>query len=138
MTAMMMTSDPLTDRRTLLRPMKRRFKTLSLPGGAVVRIRNLNEREKSEFEAAILTSKGEPSRARIADLNRRLIVITLVDDNGNLLLQPDDVTALEELDGAVTASLVEEIRDWCGFREGDIEGLVKNSEEITAAASPTD
>ncbi len=128
----------LTPRSDFLAPMQRRYRTVHLSSGQVVRIRNLTEREKSAFEAAVLTSKGEPSRSRIADLNRRLIVITLVDTNGDLLLTPADVVALEELDGAITTQLVDAIREHCGFAEGDIEGLVKNSERITGAASPSD
>ncbi len=134
----MSSNGQLTARAELLAPSQRRFRTVTLPNGQVVRIRNLTEREKSAFEAAILTSKGEPNRARVADLNRRLIVITLVDGNGDLLLTPADVVALEELDGAITSVLVDAIRDHCGFGEGDIEELVKNSERITGAASPSD
>ncbi len=100
-----------------------------------MRIRNLTEREKSAFEAGILTSKGAPSQARIADFNRRLIVITLVDAKGDLILTPADTTALEELDGRVTTELVEAIREHCGFGDTDIEDLVKNSEQITVGDS---
>lgn len=127
----------LTGRDELLRPAKRRYKYVDLPNGQRVRIRNMTEREKSDFEAKILTVKGEPNRNRVADTNRRLIVETLVDENGDLILRSDDVTALEQLDGAVTTYLADEIGRHCGFGRGDIEDLVKNSDAIHASASPT-
>jgi hypothetical protein len=129
------TKGTLTTRDTFLRPAKRRFAHVDLPDGQRVRIRSLTEREKSEFEADILTTKGVPSRNRIADANRRLIVLTLVDENGDLLLQPGDVASLEQLDGAVTGYLADEIGRHCGFAGSDIEGLVKNSQRIADAAS---
>lgn len=127
----------LIARSAFLVPAKRRYREVTLQNGQTVRIRNLTEREKSAFEAAVLTSKGEPSRARLADLNCRLMIITLVDADGNLLLKPEDLPALQELDGAVTNALVDCIRDWCGFGKTDFEGLIKNSETIAAGDSPS-
>lgn len=131
------TNGKLTSRETFLAPAKRRFAYVDLPNGQRVRIRSLTEREKSDFEAQILTTKGAPSRNRVADANRRLIVIALVDENGDLLLTPMDVSAIESLDGAITGYLADEIGRHCGFGASDIEGLVKNSEAIAAVASPS-
>ena len=133
-----MSDNGLASRELFLAPAKRRFAYVDLPNGQRVRIRNLTEREKSAFEAEILTTKGAPNRNRVADANRRLILITLVDANGDLLLSPSDITAIEALDGAVTSYLADEIGRHCGFGSSDIEGLVKNSDVITAGVTPSD
>ena len=95
------TSDgKLTSREDFLRPTPRRFAYVDLPNGQTVRIRSLTERENRD---------GKPSPARVADLNRRLIVLTLVDENGDLLLNPGDVGTIESLDSAITGHLADAI-----------------------------
>jgi len=102
------------------------------------RIRSLSEAEKSEFETSILSSEGKYSLAKIKRQRRRLIAICLVDQSGGQLLKGDDQNALKDVDGLVTSRLYDACREHCGFEEGDIEGLVKNSDKIPDDALPTD
>ncbi len=123
----------ILDRASFLSPAKRRFKYVALPDGRTVRIRNLTEAERSSFEGSILTSKGDFSLSKIKLQRRRLICLCLVDDEGNRLLTDADAdsAAFREMDGAVTGVLYDECRKWCGFDEGDLDELVKNSGQIT-------
>jgi hypothetical protein len=59
-----------------------------------------------------------------------LIVLCLCDGNGERLLSDADTNSLKELDSTDTAYLQDEIQQHIGFKEGDIEGLVKNSETV--------
>lgn len=122
-----MSDNGLASREDVLQPAKRRFKTIELPNGVRVRIRNLTERERSEYDASLLNKRGEWKNDNV----RRLFAITLVDCDGNLLLRPGDINALGDLDSVVTTVLGEEIKRHCGFGAGDIEELVKNSQDLT-------
>lgn len=113
-------------REQLLGLTARRYDTVHV-GGFEFRIRNLSEDEKSEFEASVLNSKGDYSLAKVKRQRRRLIVLCLVDDAGDQLLRPGDELHLGPIDGAVTHQLYDACRKHCGFEEGDLEELVKNS-----------
>lgn len=126
----------LTSRADLLAPAKRRFKNLTLPvSGHTVRIRSLLEGEKESYEAELFTAKGDQLRKdKLTNARRRLVLICLVNDNGERLLSDADIDQLKALDGADMAYLQGECQAHCGFSKGDIEGLVKNSETVHADA----
>ena len=125
----------LTTRNELLGLTKRRFKTIDIPElDLTFRIQSLTEREKSEYETALLTKTGRGvSRERLTDAARRLMVLCLVDDDNNRLLEPGDVNALSQLDAIVAAKIYNECQTHCGFGEEDIEQIVKNSESVNVA-----
>lgn len=125
-------------REEFLAPQQRRYATVTMPGFGMVRIQSLTEREKSDFETAAMTVKGGLSRRKLEEARRRLIVLCIVDANGNRLLTEQDMPTLENLDGAVSTRIYDECRRHCGFDEEDIETLVKNSEAIAGSVSPTD
>lgn len=123
----------LTTRSKFLAPKSRRFQDVTLPvSGDNVRIRSLKEGEKEAYEAELLTSTGKVKFDKLKSARRRLIQLCLVDENGDLLLQPSDIEQLSELDGADLGYLQDICMVHCGFKEGDIEGLVKNSEAVRA------
>ncbi len=123
----------LTTRNELLGLTKRRFKTIDIPElDLTFRIQSLTEREKSEYETALLTKTGRGvSRERLTDAARRLMVLCLVDDDNNRLLESGDVSALSQLDAIVAAKIYNECQTHCGFGEEDIEQIVKNSESVS-------
>jgi len=125
----------LTTRNELLGLTKRRFKTIDIPElDLTFRIQSLTEREKSEYETALLTKTGRGvSRERLTDAARRLMVLCLVDDDNNRLLEAGDVSALSQLDAIVAAKIYNECQTHCGFGEEDIEQIVKNSESVNVA-----
>lgn len=92
-----------------------------------VRIRSLNEAERSEFETDCVTEDLGADRVRLQDAKRRLIVACVVDKQGNPILNDDDVADLGQVDGAVIGQIYNAARKLCGFSEADIESLVKNS-----------
>jgi len=117
-------------RDQLLGQCERRYRDVELPGGGSVRIRSLSEKEKSAYETELMTGKGTFRRSRLDDAKRRLMVLCLVDEDGQPLLQRGDTAALENLDGAVTSHIYDEIREHCGFDAEDIEEAVKNSNAV--------
>jgi hypothetical protein len=124
----------LTTREQLLGLTTRRYRTVEI-AGLRFRIRNLSESEKSDFEASVLTSEAKYSLGKIRQQRRKLICLCLVDDRNEPLMRPEDSEQLKAIDGAVTSRLYDACREHCGFEEGDLEDLVKNSEKIHDADS---
>ena len=123
----------LLTRDEFLAPSKRRHRNVSLPvRGGDVRIQSLFEHEKEAYEATLLNSEGEMSLKGLRGARRRLICLCLVDADGERLLSDADVNTLKHLDGADIAALQDACQEWVGFKSGDIESLVKNSEAVTA------
>ena len=114
---------------------KRRYHVVPLPlAGLTVRIQSITEREYSEYQSALVSSGGRGLRtARLQDANRRFIALCLVDGEGNRILSGKHVASLANWDAADAAYLYDECAKHCGINQDDVEGLVKNSEEIRGA-----
>jgi len=120
--------------------LKRRYACFNLPiSGLRVRIQSLSERETSQYQAATIADKsGNYRRQKFEDAKRRLIVLCLVDDAGNRMLNDSHSELIaDKWDGADTEFLYRKIAAHCGLNTTDIEDLVKNSEGITVADSPS-
>lgn len=117
-------------RDAFLAPAKRRFKDVVLPvNGSKVKIRSLFDGEKEAYEAELLSKKdGNVRKDMLASARRRLFVLCICDGSGEPLLSSADLDSLKQIDGADAAVLQEECQTHVGFKPGDIEGLVKNSE----------
>lgn len=122
------TTDPLIDRESLLgaQACRRRYAVIDTPIGRV-RLRSLNERERSRFETDIVSDDLDADRERMIDAKRRLIVLTVVDAEGNPILDDEDVVGLGDVDGALIGELFDAAQKLSGFKRGDIETLAKNS-----------
>jgi hypothetical protein len=59
-----------------------------------------------------------------------LLIRTLVDQDGNRILTDADISALADLDGAVTAKLFDAAMEHVGFQSDEIDELVGNSRAI--------
>jgi len=122
-------------RDALLRPAVRRFKTIEIADWGKFRIRSLTELERSRFEASIRDKRGQVSNTKLIDLKCRLIVLCVVDGDGNQLLSNSDIDTLRNQDAKFTNELVDAIQTHCGITESDMEELEKNSEATADASS---
>ena len=111
---------------------KRRFKNHTLPiSGLKMRMRSLTEGEISRYQSVTVANSGVGlKRSKLEDASLRLIVLCLVDGDGNQLLKDNAVTDLTGWDHADSGSLYEECAKHCGINRSDIEDLVKNSEQM--------
>ena len=69
----------------------------------------------------------------VGSSRRRLIVLCLVDEQDQRYLTDADLDQLKAMDGADVAHLAEACLIHCGFKDGDLEALVKNSETVHVA-----
>lgn len=126
---------PLATRDELFSLTSRRYLQFPLPfSGKNVRIRSLLETEKEGYEAAMLSTKGGLSLAALKEARRRLIVLTLVDATGNQILTDADTPKLKTLDGGDLAAIYDAAMQHCGFKQDEIEALIKNSGNVRADA----
>ena len=97
--------------------------------GGMVRVKGLTGAERDRFEAVLLQDKKRPNRLEAyVNFRARLVVLSVVDENGNRLFTDKDVAAL----GAKSAQALERVYQvasrLAGLNNEDVEELTKNSE----------
>jgi hypothetical protein len=119
---------------------KRRFAELPCPWDKAtgIRLRSLTAGEHSEFETAQLTKKGGLATNRLIEAKRRLLALTLVDEQGNMEMTEADIAAMEDTDGGLVNWAYTEACKHCRITESEIEDLTKNSVAIGSDDSPSD
>lgn len=130
-------SNGLATRESLLANTARRFEIFELPDGSKVRVRSLTELERQKYELASLSKKGELLQSRLLTMKCRLIVLCIVDADGNPVFTDADVSALQEQDSQLTNALADVCQHHAGISDADIEGLEKNSVSTIADDSLT-
>lgn len=94
-----------------------------------VRFRDLNDEETAEYEQAPFDSKGNYSQAKGRGQRRRLLALTMVDGDGNLLFKAEaDIMRAKQIRGRVLRELFVIARAHCGLDVTN-EDRVKNSDE---------
>lgn len=88
------------------------------------RLQSLTEGERSRFEASLVGKNGKATS--IEAIRRKLLVLCLVDGDGNRFLGDGDADKLLEIDGAVTGKLFDEASKLVGLGASDVEGLAGN------------
>jgi hypothetical protein len=128
-------SNGFITRDAALRPFKRRFAVVEIPDWGKFRIRSLTEGERSAFEATCRDKKGNLSANRLLDLKCRMIVLAVVDGEGNTIFTNSDIDQLRQQDSRDTNALVEGIQKHWGVSDEDFGELIKNSDATPGAAS---
>lgn len=128
-----------TLRDLLLSKTERRYAVVEIPEYSVkVGIRSLTEKERSAYELEVLNAKGPDVAVKIENARRRLVILVAVDPETKAqLFRPLDSIQLENVDGAITGQIYDAAVKHCGFRSGDIEELVKNSNTTAENTQPT-
>ena len=118
---------------------KRRYDDTICPvSGLRVRFQSLKEVELAEYETQVVRTTGRGLRTdRLADATRRFLVLCLVDGVGNRLYRNDQADQLKEWDSLDTQHLFEVCRKHVDLGREDIGDLVKNSESVAVADTPS-
>ncbi len=128
-------------RDALLKSRPRRIEPVTIPddfpdaevAGRTYFVRALTVGEKGRFDQQFLRRvkgdwKSDPEKTR--QMRQRLLIATVVDADGTLLLTERDLPALTELDGGLAEMLVDAAMKLNKVNAADYE---KNSDETTAA-----
>jgi hypothetical protein len=119
---------------------KRRFETIPCPwdSNTGIRLRNLTAGEHAEFEMSQLTKKGGLATQRLIEAKRRLLALTIVDEQGNPEMSDADIAEMEDTDGGLVNWAYSEACKHCRITESEIEDLAKNSVAIGSGDSASD
>lgn len=124
----------LLNRDSLLKRDLLDIRRVDLPGGDFVFVRQMTGRERDIFERSMIVEtkdkKGRTSyQNSLADFRAKLAVCTLCDEQGELLLRPDDYEVLStHMTAAKLDKIVTEAQALNAISEEDRDNLVKNSE----------
>lgn len=105
-------SNGFVGKDAFFQPFKRRFSEVPTPIGKV-RIRSLNEAERSKYERTAYDAKGNTTATGVVGLKLQIIVACCCDGEGNQLFTTEDIPKLKELDAAVVDLLSEECHKIC-------------------------
>jgi hypothetical protein len=101
--------------------------------GKRFRIRSLTTSELEAYNTAVLTEDGTKLRKdRMSNATRRLIVLALVDREGNRLFTEKQIPELSQIDAIDAQALYDFAAKHCGVNRSELESLLKNSSETAA------
>lgn len=125
----------LLNREALLKKETLKIEKVVL-GDDFVYVRQMTGRERDRFEASILRDVKDTEGKTIdvmqnmEDFRAKLAVNTLCDEQGNLLLEPQDYGILSQhMSAAKLCRIVEAAQELNKISEKDKEALVKNSKK---------
>jgi hypothetical protein len=129
-------------RQTLLAQRPRRTKTLAfptelgLPPGSQFTVKAWTAKERSQFETSFRTRSGKPRPDRLREMYERLVIDTLIDDDGRPVFTLDDLPRLKEMDSALIHCIATAAAELNHIDDDDLEEMAKNSSTIPADSSP--
>ena len=90
-------------------------------------VRTLSGAERDSFEQSIF---GEDRKMDMDNVRAKLCALAIVDEKGNRVFDESDVIALGKKSGRALDRIYGVAQTLNGIGEGDIEKLVKNSEQL--------
>lgn len=104
----------------------------------VVRVRGLTGTQRDAYEIALIEEKGNSRKVNLQNLRAKLITLSCVDAEGNLLFTQKDVIALGKKGAAALQVLFKVAQRLSGLGEDEIEELSKGLGEEPSADSGSD
>ena len=95
--------------------------------GGMVRVRGMTGAQRDAFEASIVEQRGRKSRVNLKNLRARLVSLSIVDGEGNLIFSSADVQALGRKSAAGLQRVFNAAQRLSGLSDEDIEELTGNS-----------
>ena len=100
----------LLSREALLKKRTRRTRSVLIDpdfpdkdlAGQTILVQSMTARERADFEKQFLDKNGKPIPSRQNEIRERLVIATVVDEEGNLLFADADLPALKEVDAAIS------------------------------------
>ncbi len=96
--------------------------------GGKVRVRGLTGAERDKFEAALMEVQGQNMRIRMQNARALLVVLGVVDEEGNHVFSEKDVKALGEKSAVALERVANAVMRLSGLQPGEIEELQENFE----------
>jgi hypothetical protein len=137
--------EKLLNRENLLTKEPLEIVKVDLGKDEYIYVRQMTGRERDKFEQSLIKrtrdSKGKVTGydQSLDDFRAKLAVNSICDEQGNLLLKPDDYPQLSQMMSAARLEkIVNESQKLNAISEEDKEELVKNSEAALGGSSASD
>lgn len=134
----------LLTREDLLKKDELQVDRVDFPDGDHVFVRQMAGRERDRFEQSLISmSTGEDGQTSYEqnseDFRAKLAVHTVCDEEGNLLLKPEDYPVMSQAKSADKLErIVNKAQKLNNISQRDRENLTKNSESAQSGASTSD
>lgn len=114
----------LLDKKALLN-YKSQLKTVEVKVGDhdAVLIQEMSVETKEKFDAAVTDKNGQPN---YKDMNSKLLVSSIVDEEGNHMFELKDAPKMRDLPFALVDKIVQAIINLNELSEDSVEELAKN------------
>lgn len=116
----------LVERSAFLNSIPRRYTTVDVADFGRVRLQSLTEAEAASYDIASLDQRGRWRHKLAAAARRRLLALTIVDEQGHRLFEDSDTEALGNLDARVADALFSAAAAHCEFGTDAIKEAAKN------------
>lgn len=107
----------MSNKTNFFKASKTRTTTYPVGDGVEFRVRSLTERERSEYEIAMLDETGEISKDALKEQRKRLIAICVMNDDGTQMFDSSNLTELDSIDGGFAGELYDFLLKFCKLRE---------------------
>jgi hypothetical protein len=105
---------------------------------AYVIVKSLSGRERDRFEASIMNFDGRNAKPVYENMRAKLVAMTVVDEQGNLLFSEKDVDKIGQKSGRAIDRIFGVAQRLSGISDGDMEELSKNSQADQSGSSTSD
>lgn len=129
-------------RDAILRPATLKTEEVRVPewadpdtGADVVLVRELNGRERDEWEASLATQRGGKMIPDVRNVRAKLVARSVVGEDGQPVFAPEDVDRLGELSGAALDRVFEVASRLSGLSQQDLDDLGKLSPDGPSGGS---
>ena len=106
--------------------------------GGTVRVRGLTGAERDAFEAEMVERKGKKLRMDMQNFRARLVVRSVVDEDGKRLFTDRDAASLGDKSAAALQRVFDVAQRLSGLSEQDVAELVGNFDEGQSDDSTSD
>ena len=103
--------------------------------GGSVKVQGMTGRERDAFEAEIIDRKGKDFSVNMQNIRAKLVVLSLVNGDGQHVFNDKDVFALGKKSAIALDRVFTVAQELSGISKEDVEELAKNLESVPSDAS---
>lgn len=116
-----------SDFATLVRPTE----PVELPElGGIVYVQGLTGAERDRYEQSVMQRRGGQLVPNLTNARAKLIVVSLVDEDGAVLFREDEVAELGNIPARTLQKIWDKACELSGLSESDVDELEGNSEAV--------
>ena len=126
-------------RDDILRANDSQMEAVDVPewGGQVL-VKGLSGTERDRFEQDSIDQRGKTTKLNFTNIRARLLVLCLVDEQGNRLFQRSDIDLLGQKSAVALNRVFEVARRLSGLNQEDVEELAENFDDGQSDNSTSD